>query len=528
MNTMIDLMLGAVFVVFYAAGRFNTPRTNRSSTTAGRYFAALICYVLVGLVFYATLVHFPHLFAFALQGDEAAVTPWAKELSRPLLVALLLTVLLPKLPFLNDLDNWIRKCLQDMAAIPYEVRRLSAQLRKGNLEVPDELQAEVRQKLENSGFSSRDICFDGSPTPVRLWTRLAVLLAKLEDWESDRKMAGYLATCPDEMERLRKRYEQLIPKAKMCFHLLNETAAGPATSRTHEAVVGYQEDFMDLLVELHNAVLDFIGRGVLHAELTDSARLNRLRALGFTVEWEACSFTFNQVMLVFGMVFSVMLAGGVIFSGTMNGMTVGKMLTRLVMIALIYCVAIACAVFPKERWKFARRQPGQVRPVGFYIASGFLAVGLSQLVSFIFSCFLMHGLEGGWQRFLVTYPWSLSTLATTVTMGVLIDNQVFPRWARWQQRVFEGLTQGLVMTSISYLVHCWLVERMAQVITVPANYRVPDLNQVMIMAGIIGFVLGYCIPTWCREAPRSRADLRASEPLSQLPSPGVTLAATSV
>ena len=83
------------------------------------------------------------------------------------------------------------------------------------------------------------------------------------------------------------------------------------------------------------------------------------------------------------------------------------------------------------------------------------------------------------------------------------------------------------MTGISYLVHCWLVERMAQVVTVPANYRVPELNQVMVMAGIIGFVLGYCIPTWCREAPRSRPDLRVTEPLSQLPSQE-SLAATSV
>jgi len=528
MNTIIDLTLGAVFVVFYAASRFNTPRTNRSSTTAGRYFAGLFCYVLVGLAFYATLAHFPHLLAFALQGNEAPSAPWAKELSRPLLVALLLTVLLPKLPFLSELDNWIRKRLQDMAAIPYEVRRLSAQLRKGNLDVPEELQAEVRQKLENNGFSVKDINFEAGRTPVQLWTRLAVLLAKLEDWESDRKMAGYLATCPDEMDRLRKRFEQLIPKAKMCFRLLNETAAGSATTRTHEAVIGYQEDFMELLAELHNAVLDFIGRGVLHAELTDGARLNRLQALGFTIEWKACSFTFNQVMLVFGMVFSVMLAGGVIFSGAMHGVTIGKMLTRLVMIALIYCVAVACAVFPKERWKFARRQPGQVRPVGFYMASGLLAVGVSQLISFIFSCFMMHSLEGGWQRFQVTYPWSLSTFATTVTMGVLIDNGLFPRWARWQQRVFEGLTQGLIMTGISYLVRCWLVERTAQVVTLPANYRVPDLDQVMIMAGIIGFVLGYCIPTWCREAPRSQPEFPVSEPRGQLPSSAVTLAATSV
>jgi hypothetical protein len=157
-----------------------------------------------------------------------------------------------------------------------------------------------------------------------------------------------------------------------------------------------------------------------------------------------------------------------------------------------------------------------------------LAAAVSQFISFLFSCFMMHSLEGGWQRFLVTYPWLLSTFATTVTMGVLIDNGPFPRWARWQQRVFEGLTQGLIMTGVSYLVHCWLVERLAQVVTLPANFRVPDLNQMMVMAGIIGFVLGYCIPTWCREVPRSQPELRVADPQGQLPISGVTAAATSV
>ncbi|MEO8428340.1 MAG: hypothetical protein ABI651_14615 [Verrucomicrobiota bacterium] len=511
MNTTIDVGLGAVFIVFYAAGRFNTPATNRSSTTAGRYFLALFCYCLVGLVFYTTLVQFPHLLAFVMQGNEASVDEWARQLSSPLLVALLLTVLLPKLPFLSEVDNWIRKQLQNMAAIPYEVRRLSAELRQGKLEVSEELQADVRQRLENGGLHAQNINFEPGRTPTQLWTRLAVLLAKLEDWECDRKMSGYLAAFPDEVDRLRKRYEQLVPKAKTCFRLLNETAAGGTTTRTHEAVVRYQEDFVELAAELHAALLDFISRGVLHSELTDGARLKRLQELGFTVEWRRTTFTFNQIMLLFGMVFLVMLAGMVIFSGAMNGMSFGKMLTRLVMVAVIYCVAVACAVFPKEQWKFARHQPGAVRPIAFYVVSGLLAVALSQFINLLFGCFLMRGVEGGLQRFQVTYPWLLSTFATTVTIGVLIDNGRLQHLSRWQQRLMEGLTQGIVTTCVSYLVHLWLLDRVRQVGSLPVNYRVPELDQVMIMAGIVGFILGFCIPTWCRETPRTSPEPTESD-----------------
>jgi hypothetical protein len=103
--------------------------------------------------------------------------------------------------------------------------------------------------------------------------------------------------------------------------------------------------------------------------------------------------------------------------------------------------------------------------------------------------------------------------------GTLIDNSRIVWLSRLQQRLMEGLIQGLVMAGVSYLVHCWLLERVQQVSAVPTGYRVPDLDHVMIMAGIIGFVLGFCIPTWCREAPRSRPELREPEnPINLLPS----------
>src|SRR5881296_2779045 len=105
MHEPIDLILGAVLILFYSGNRFNTPPTNRSSTTAVRYFVALFFYCLVGVGFYIMLVEFPHLLEFLAQGN--AVPPWAKELSNPLLVALSLTVLLPKLPVLSTMDHWI-------------------------------------------------------------------------------------------------------------------------------------------------------------------------------------------------------------------------------------------------------------------------------------------------------------------------------------------------------------------------------------------------------------------------------------
>src|ERR1051325_6265690 len=214
MHDTIDLLIGVAFILFYSSNRFNTPNTNRCSTTAGRYYVALVLYCLAGLLFYLALVHFPNLVTFFVQGEGGVVPDWAKELTTPLLVTLLLTVLLPKLPLLSQIDSWIYKELQYMAAIPYEVRRLSAELRKAQSLVSDEDQDLLREELGKGGFSPEEILFKPEQVPAHLWVRLGILFVKIDDWRSDRKMSRYLQDFPAELDNLRKRYNQLLPKAK--------------------------------------------------------------------------------------------------------------------------------------------------------------------------------------------------------------------------------------------------------------------------------------------------------------------------
>jgi hypothetical protein len=510
-NTCLDLILGTIFIVFGAADRFNTPATNRSSTTAIRYFAALFGYCGVGLAAYALLVHFPSLVTLLLQSppsDNVVSDEWAQQLSRPLLVALLLTVLLPRLPFLCQCDNWIRKHLQEMAAIPYEVRRLGAELRKVALALPDDLRLAVQQRLERNGFKPADVQFDANATPAGEWTRLTALLLKLEDWESDKKMASFLASFPGQFAELRRQYGQLEPKARNCFRLQDETATSTASARSHDAVLRYTEDFLDQTAELNRAVLDFISRGILHAEFTDGARLQRLRQMGFTLAAQRSTFTFNQIMLVFSLVFLVMLVGVVTFSGIAGGMTFGQTLARLALVSAIYCVAVASAVVPKDKWAMAQRRPGSARPFGFYILAGLLAAVFSQGLNLAFSCVQEHSLAHGWHRLLLTYPWALASFATAMLTAFLIDNPVLPNLGRNRQRLLEGAVQGIATSGVGYLVHDWLGDRLEQVSgasTLAINYHLPALAPVMTMAGAIGFVLGFCIPTWFREAPRGSA-----------------------
>jgi hypothetical protein len=495
----IDLLLGGVFVLFYAGHRFNTPTTNRSSTTAVRYFVGLFLYCLVAIGFYSVLVYFPHLFTFMLQGDHAVVPGWTKEISIPLLVALLLTVLLPKMPLLNTTDQWICRQLQDMAAIPWEVLRLSAELKKDRLQITTEEQHAISERLNSEGFNRADIVFEQRDSPKSMWAQLTALLNKVQDWESDRRMAGYVAASGGELDKLRRRHQALFSKAKTCFYLMNEHADGGGTGKTNEAVVRYREDFVERVEQLRHDTLDFIARGVLRAELTDGAREVRLKALGFSIDWPDPPFTLNQVMLLFGLLCAVILSGYVLFADTVRGLPFGLILTRSIMISVIYSVAVACAVIPKTSWDLARRQAEDVRPIAFYILAGLMAVSITQLTSFAFNSALTGSVSCAWERSQLTYPWSLMSFCTAFTTGIMVDNPRLARIAAWKQRCGEAVLQSAAMFGASYITYAWLVQRFYAVhTTCNAQYQVPPMKTMMIMAGAVGLVLGFFVPSWYR------------------------------
>ena len=507
----IDLVLGGVFVLFYAGTRFNTPTTNRSSTTAARYFLGLFLYCLVSISVYALLVVFPHLLGPAQLGQQIGTDSALNKISLPLFVALLLTVLLPRIPILSSAEKWVLKQLKDVSNIPGEVLWLSAELQKDDLSISIEEHEEVRQQLENDGFDPKDIVFEHDKSPMSVWTNLTLLFQKVEAWKSDRRMAGYIASSQMELQNLRDRKQFLLSKAKTCFHLLNEDIQGHATRRTHEATVRYREDFTERADQLTKDVFDFIARGVLRAELTDGAREHRLKAMGFSLPWPD-EFSLNELLLLFGVVCVVMMSGFVLFGAAFTEQRFEAKLIRAIMISLIYSVAVACAVLPKTRWSFARTEVGEVRPIGFYLVAGLMSAAISYLTGLFFNLLLMmlrfdnlllmERFHLALQRSGLTYPWLLVSFATALITAMMIDNPQLQTMSPKRQRCLEGLAQGVLMLVVTSLTYMWLRQRVyvdfKGVDLKSLDYDLPPLIMIVVMGTIVGFVIGFFIPTWYR------------------------------
>ena len=65
------MLLGGLLIFIYATERFNTPRTIRASTTAGRYYSAATIYLLIYLVTFFLFSKYPHLLKLLISDTEA-------------------------------------------------------------------------------------------------------------------------------------------------------------------------------------------------------------------------------------------------------------------------------------------------------------------------------------------------------------------------------------------------------------------------------------------------------------------------
>jgi len=174
-------------------------------------------------------------------------------------------------------------------------------------------------------------------------------------------------------------------------------------------------------------------------------------------------------------------------------MDFGQLFLQAMMISIIYTSAVAWAVYPKKSWKMAIPKSKQERPVEFYFVAGILAAVTSLVISFIFHFMYEADLQKAWTGIAMRYPWALMSFSTAFAMAFLTDNESKgdTRWHGLSQRVIEGLILGCVLVLAATLTILWLKD--------VANAG-PRFDTLLPMSGVVGFLLGYCIPTWYRES----------------------------
>jgi hypothetical protein len=484
-DTTFEVTVGAIFVVTSASARFNTPPTIRSYTTAMRYYTAWLCYLLGGMALYFGLVALPTVVQ-AVRGAKGDGMTNVAGFSIPLLAALLLTPLMPHMPILPTADAWLRKRLQQMAAIPYEARQLAAVLRRASFSVPPGLQAEVESRMAGPGLHSAE------------WTKISALMVQLEYWKDDRRFGAFVAKYPLDFRDLKQRFGQLEPKIRL-VHDIGPREAGAVGDRFVALV---QHEAAEQSAELLNRIYDFMSRGLLQACATYGARVGELKKLGFdsSAVGPRERVTLNQVITLFLAIELAMLAGIVILTHRHGTAQYGHILMLGTMVAVMYTVAVLCALYPKRRLAFARRENGS-RPAAFYVTAGLLATAASVAIRLVFLLLIVHPMDQAWDRFRLYSPNSLCAFLAAFMVAWMIDDETTSSLSRNRLRWLEGVTGAVVLLAGSVVALQWM----------DALAHDPRLREVLqaqpfspaVMLGlstVVGFGIGFLIPTWYRDA----------------------------
>jgi hypothetical protein len=296
----VTVCLGLGLIAIYALERFNTPPSNRASTTAVRYYSAASAYILLYLLAYIILLNYPTLTNYLI-GNAGDAQEQLQNLPTTVVVALLLSILIPKVPLLSKADSRVRRFLQNLAAIPIEALRLSKEIHDVPYIVPPKHQTEVSERMKSGGFKEEDIVFEDGKTAQHLWTKITAVIYSLEHWERDARFVAFTHERRGQFERLKERHKRLTAMAINCFTLVGQTGGGGPEDTMQEAVSKFCTNFMAEADDLFQEICHYISQGVLKCKLTQGARCRELEDMGFQPPKQepVRALSINQVLILY-------------------------------------------------------------------------------------------------------------------------------------------------------------------------------------------------------------------------------------
>jgi hypothetical protein len=383
-------------VLLYAAGRFNTPATNRSSTVQSWYWQGLVAYLAASVMLFIVLsliLERPAVRDLLLHYGGAPDAPPGPSsdtesllhVPAPVAATVIMTALLPSIPYLKRLDAALLGFFLRLSCIPAEVTRRAGILRMQGLCVTPADVTELTEYVHASRmpdaaaqFLRADAQSEWERSELR-FTKVLLLWRRLDGLRERRRYEQFFADYREDDRTLTATMLAFAAKAANGLagaRVVRETE----TPDVYESLVHDQrESFRQECLDRFADVALFTARAVLQSEPSERDVRERLYAMGFgTVEAPRPFIPINQLATLCLALLAYLFVGSVVVRRLLPDGESNAWIPLILSVA--YVASIGFTLWFMHRFAFARRADDGSRPVAAYMLIAALGTAIAAAI----------------------------------------------------------------------------------------------------------------------------------------------------
>lgn len=515
--SVVALCLGAVAICIVSAIDFHAPfdiTDIRYAVMRDRYYFAVIAYVTIAVVFYVFLVSQIHSLMNHLYPTRGA----GFLVAIPATIAFM--VLAPHLPLLSRLIKFLRTMMQALARYPQVVETLTAAIARSPIRVTERARPELQRELEGYGVPARviekalgdgdEVLAAGAATMIK---QVASLHTSFAELRGNRRFERFFRARKAAFDELERQYRRMLRRSARALLLTEDIMVSDVDAQ--ELVFGSSDFIAEECEDLRVAYQRRLAEAALSVVDRRDSRIELIASFGYQIVLPQ-PLPFAPLVIIFILDFVVSVAP-LFFLHLPKNFEVGSLAGGLSSLAhaVALTISIFFAIYPKVSTNFARPSLYAL-PWRSYVVFAGLSYLAGNFVLFI--TYSTIPIAEGWlaksHPFAASSLFSLIFLVNTLVLSILLDVRLrADRLDYHEARLWDGATHAVVMASVmlSLLVGFILVTS-GYGLEIPAiPLRVYSL--IVALFGVLGFVMGYLVPSTAEAYIESNKVIRKSSAL---------------
>jgi hypothetical protein len=515
-------------VAIYAQRRLNTPVTNRSSTRRRLYREAVLGYVVCTLILFVVLSvalrsqPMQSFLLLPLGGVSLSkdVLNTLMGLPPPLIATIVLTTLLPNVPYVRDVDSWLLEWFKAGANIPREVSDRAERLVPERFQVGDGDLPRLKTLIGEEGLP--EVLLDhlhsepGSGLQISQYrfTRVAKLFAKTEELAGNpRCRRTFFRDYDRELQTARADFRDYCSTAASGLEQARQLREKVSASEYEVAMRDRREQFAELSSQRFSQLALLVTGAVLSLDDTDQEIGDHLRAIGFAIEDqpEEPEFPLRSLagltvfLLLYLLVTNAVMQAGLhppVQASFRSPIPPGA---RPFFFVLSYMCTIAATVWFIQRHPELQRLPGSPARWDIYAICALLGAFMVGAVWLLLFFLRYRDLPSTITELNMTFGITALVGSLCGAVAYFADTELGDYPTPVRRRLIEALGCTAFMVFIAALL---LLE--APPPPLDANHPYLSVALMIFLPASVSFIIGYFVPHICR-TQRYLSRLRAAQ-----------------